>query len=133
MLDSCWIHAGQMLGSVDCFLVPELSILTHVGLMLDSCWTHVGLALDCVLTLFLVQFLVQLFNIMLYSCWTPSTPAHGFLYKNYAMEANNPFRTLTFSKAKRPGPQAQSNFSGQPREAQRESASKKHCTGGPVA
>ena len=67
--------------------------------MLDSRWTRVGLTLDLrrtVCDLFLVQILVQLFNIMLDSCWTPFTPALGFLYKNYAMEANNPFRTLKF-------------------------------------
>ena len=67
--------------------------------MLDSRWTHVGLTLDSRWTLFdlsLIQFLVQLSNIMLDSCWTPWTPALVFLYKNYAMEANNPFRTLRF-------------------------------------
>ena len=53
--------------------------------MLDSCWTRVGLTLDSrwtVFDLFLVQFLVQLFDIMLDSCWTRWTPALGFLYKN---------------------------------------------------
>ena len=52
--------------------------------MLDSCWTRVGLTLDSrwtVFDLFLVQFLVQLLDIMLDSCWTPFTPALGFCTK----------------------------------------------------
>ena len=53
--------------------------------MLDSRWTHVGLTLDSRWTLFdlfLIEFLVQLSNIMLDSCWTPWKPALVFLYKN---------------------------------------------------
>ena len=52
--------------------------------MLDSRWTHVGLTLDSRWTLFdlsLIQFLVQLSNIMLDSCWTPWTPALVFCTK----------------------------------------------------
>ncbi len=80
-LNSCWTHVGFML---DGCWAPLSVFGTRTG-HFDTCWTHVGLALDSrwtVFDLFLVQFLVQLFDIMLDSCWTRWTLALCFLYKN---------------------------------------------------
>ena len=60
-LSSCWTYVGLMLDLLDArwlFLVPELSILTKVGLALDSCWTHVGLASDCVWPIICTDFAI---------------------------------------------------------------------------
>ena len=61
--------------------------------MLDSRWTHVGLTLDSRWTLFdlsLIQFLVQLSNIMLDSCWTPWTPALVFFVQKLCDGSKQP-------------------------------------------